>query len=81
MGSYKPYPFAGGLIYLDVDESPHMRRRVEGTYEPNKVAAVQRLLATGGTFIDVGANKGDFSLIAARTAGPEGRVIAFEPAP
>jgi FkbM family methyltransferase len=80
-GAYKPYPFAGGLIYLDVDESPHMRRRVEGTYEPHKVAAVQRLLAAGGTFVDVGANKGDFSLIAARTAGPEGRVIAFEPVP
>ena len=81
MSGYKPYPFAGGLIYLDVDESPHMRRRVEGTYEPHKVAAVQRLLRAGGTFVDVGANKGDFSLIAARTAGPEGRVIAFEPAP
>jgi FkbM family methyltransferase len=78
---YKPYPFAGGLIYLDIDESPHMRRRVEGQYEPHKVAAVQRLLPAGGTFVDVGANKGDFSLIAARTAGPEGRVIAFEPGP
>ena len=30
-GRYRPYPFAGGLIYLDVDESPAMRRRAEGT--------------------------------------------------
>jgi FkbM family methyltransferase len=78
---YRPYPFAGGLIYLDVDESPMMRRRAEGTYEPRKVAAVQRLLPPGGTFVDVGANKGDFALIAARTAGPEGQVIAIEPSP
>ncbi len=81
MPDYKPYPFAGGLIYLDVDESPAMRARADGTYEPHKVAAVQRLLPAGGTFVDVGANKGDFSLIAARTTGPEGRVIAFEPSP
>lgn len=78
---HRPYPFAGGLIYLDVDESPMMRRRAEGTYEPHKVAAVQRLLRPGATFVDVGSNKGDFALIAARTAGPRGRVIAVEPAP
>ena len=66
---YRPYPFAGGLIYLDVEESPAMRRRAEGTYEPAKVAAVQQLLPRDGTFVDVGANKGDFSLIAARVTG------------
>jgi FkbM family methyltransferase len=78
---YRPYEFAGGLIYLDVDESPMMRARAEGRFEPEKTAALQRLLEPGMTFVDVGANKGDFSLIAARTMNDEGRVLAFEPSP
>jgi FkbM family methyltransferase len=78
---YRPYPFAGGLIYLDVDESPAMRRRAEGRFEPEKVAALQRLLKPGMTFVDVGSNKGDFSLIAAQVMNDDGRVLAFEPMP
>jgi FkbM family methyltransferase len=78
---YRPYEFAGGLIYLDVDESPAMRRRAEGSYEPEKVAALQRLLEPGMTFVDAGSNKGDFALIAARVMRDRGRVLAFEPSP
>jgi FkbM family methyltransferase len=78
---YRPYEFAGGLIYLDVDESPMMRARTEGRFEPEKTAAVQHLLSPGMTFVDVGANKGDFSLIAARVMNDEGRVLSFEPSP
>jgi FkbM family methyltransferase len=78
---YRPYEFAGGRIYLDVDESPAMRRRAEGTYEPAKVAALQRLLEPGMTFVDVGVNKGDFALIAARVMDDSGHVIGFEPSP
>lgn len=35
----------------------------------------------GSTVYDVGANKGQMSLIFAALVGPSGRVIAFEPAP
>jgi len=38
-------------------------------------------LKPGGTFIDVGANCGLFSLFAARQVGPTGRVISIEPIP
>jgi hypothetical protein len=31
---YRPYPFAGGLIYLDVEHSLTMLARAEGRYEP-----------------------------------------------
>lgn len=50
-------------------------------YEPHISAQVRRLLAPGGVFVDVGANIGYFSLLAARLVGPTGRVIAFEPRP
>jgi FkbM family methyltransferase len=37
------------------------------------------LLPPGGTFVDVGANFGTFSLLASRIVGAAGSVIAFEP--
>lgn len=50
-----------------------------GTYE----AAIQRCIADNlgpaDVFVDIGANVGFFSLIAARRVGPDGRVYAFEP--
>ena len=38
-------------------------------------------LQPGDTFYDVGANIGFFSLLAARTVGANGKVLAFEPCP
>jgi FkbM family methyltransferase len=46
--------------------------------DPNR-RALERLLAPGDTFIDVGANHGAFSLVAARAIGTGGRVVAVEP--
>jgi FkbM family methyltransferase len=40
-----------------------------------------RYLKTGMVVIDVGANQGLYTLLAACRVGPGGRVIAFEPAP
>lgn len=40
---------------------------------------LQRLLAPGDVFIDVGANIGLYALKAARLVGPTGRVLALEP--
>jgi FkbM family methyltransferase len=80
-GGHKPYPFAGGLIYLDVEHSPMMRARAEGRYETAKTALIQQHLEPGMTFVDVGANMGDFSLIAAKVMGDRGCVLAFEPSP
>ncbi len=44
-------------------------------------ACLNRLLAPGDTFIDVGANHGSFSLVAGRVIGAGGRLIAIEPNP
>jgi FkbM family methyltransferase len=40
-----------------------------------------KLLPKGGTFIDIGANVGVYSVLAASAVGPAGRVVAVEPFP
>jgi FkbM family methyltransferase len=51
-----------------------------GTYEPQVMAALRRLLAPDAVVFDVGANIGVFALVMSRLV-PRGRVFAFEPAP
>ena len=50
-------------------------------FEPHEQHAVRNLVSPGDVFLDVGANIGQYSLIASRLVGPEGTVHAFEPAP
>ena len=76
-----PFPFAGGKIYLNIHESHMMFARALGMYEPDKSHVISTLFKPGMTFIDIGANKGDFSLIAAKIVGNEGKVLSFEPEP
>ncbi|MDQ6950342.1 MAG: FkbM family methyltransferase [Mariprofundales bacterium] len=50
-------------------------------YEPGDVVAVRRLLRSGDVVIDVGANVGQYALMAATAVGDNGAVYAFEPSP
>jgi FkbM family methyltransferase len=50
-----------------------------GTFEISETRLVQAFLRPGMTFIDVGANIGYYSLIAAAIVGTSGAVHAFEP--
>lgn len=50
-----------------------------GPYEPELAAALRSLLGPGGSFVDVGANEGYFSVIASKLVGASGRVLAVEP--
>jgi len=58
-----------------------MRWRAEGTYETIKTNLFRGRLSPGMTVVDVGANHGWFSLLAASEMGDRGRVIAIEPCP
>jgi FkbM family methyltransferase len=51
----------------------------EGTYEPGLLSAMRAVLQPGDAFIDVGANEGWFSILAANAVGPTGLVLAIEP--
>jgi FkbM family methyltransferase len=52
-----------------------------GVWEPDLTYWVQSRLRPGDTFVDVGANIGYFTLLAARSVGQEGRSIAIEASP
>ncbi|MBL8227492.1 MAG: FkbM family methyltransferase [Bryobacterales bacterium] len=48
-------------------------------YEFSERDFVNRVVRPGDTFIDVGANIGLYSVLAAHIVGPAGRVVSFEP--
>jgi len=75
------FPFKGGKIHLNIKESHMMLARALGIYEPDKTQTICTLLKPGMTFIDIGSNKGDFSLLAAKVVEETGKVLAFEPEP
>jgi len=52
-----------------------------GIYEPQETAVLKALLRPGDCFVDVGANWGYFSLLAAQRVGGCGRVVAVEADP
>ena len=54
---------------------------VDGRYEPNEMYALAQLIKPDMCFVDVGANAGIFTIMAARLAGERGMVHAFEPSP
>jgi FkbM family methyltransferase len=60
----------------DLSISPHLA--LTGTYDPSFVDFLQRRLRRGMTFVDVGANVGLFTILAAARVGSGGRVFAYE---
>jgi FkbM family methyltransferase len=52
-----------------------------GVWEPHLTAYFQRVLKRGDIFVDIGANIGYYSLLAAQLVGPDGEVIAIEASP
>ena len=57
------------------------RRMYFGVYETDIVALMSELLQVGDTFLDVGANVGYLSAVAASLVGRAGQVHGFEPVP
>jgi len=73
---------SGNRLWLDPrDQGIASFLLTRGCYEPFEVSIVQRLLRPGACFVDIGANIGLYSVIAAQAVGATGRVHAFEPGP
>jgi len=64
---FDPYDALGGMVLSS------------GDYEQATVHELLRHVPAGGTFVDVGAHIGWYSLKAANVVGPKGHVIAVEP--
>lgn len=63
------------------DQHVSARIREEGVWEPYETSLVISRLKPGAVFVDVGANIGYFTILAASLVGERGRVFAFEPDP
>ena len=70
---------SGAKAYVDPFSTSGRIIIDEGSYEPELVELMRRKLAPGGVFVDIGANEGLFSAIAASIVGDKGLVIAVEP--
>jgi len=70
---------AEGVFWIDPGSYLGSTLAETGEYEPATLAILKSLLRPGDAFVDVGANEGYFSVVAARRVGPAGRVIAVEP--
>jgi FkbM family methyltransferase len=63
-----------------IHPSMYFRRAyTDAIFEPNTLHFIRDHLRSGQIVVDVGANIGYFSLLFAKTVGPAGRVMAFEP--
>jgi FkbM family methyltransferase len=76
-------PATLGELAFQVDWDDRIARDVclMGVYEPQETALLRALLRHGMTCVDVGANWGYFTLLAAHLTGVQGTVVALEPDP
>ena len=68
-------------LYFEFDPLTYMGMflRYRKIYEEGIVKTVVSLLAKGDGFVDIGANAGLYSVVAAHVVGPTGTVVAVEP--
>jgi FkbM family methyltransferase len=69
----------GSRVNLDLRDDGGKAVYIGGCIEPNEMAALDKILRPGMTFVDVGANMGLFTLLASGCVGADGLVWAFEP--
>ena len=84
--SGKQYDFVASTVFGSLmagNTSDFVPRKifVFGVWEPNLTRWTQERLRPGDTFVDVGANLGYYSLLAAGLVADTGRVVAIEASP
>lgn len=66
--------------WFSLDTSDYLQRHIyAGSFEREETGIVRTILRPGMTFVDVGANVGYYTALAAHLVGPGGSVFAFEP--
>jgi len=74
--------FMGGLRF-SCRLGEHMGSKIfwKGAYSESQLRLLKKLLKPGSFFIDLGANQGEFTVLAAHLVGEKGHVFTFEPNP
>lgn len=65
-------------LFVDVPES---LQKIYTDFEPSTTQLISKTLKNGDVFIDIGANFGFFSILAASIVGKDGRVFSVEASP
>lgn len=78
---YKAPTFYGSVINCNLDDLIQKRIFYFGVWEPAISEFTKQLLREGDTYIDVGANIGYDSMLAAHCVGKSGHVVAIEALP
>lgn len=74
-------------MYIDVnDPNPNMRKTFQAygmalVHEEETTALFRRIVKQGDVVLDIGANIGYFTILAAKAVGTAGKVFSFEPEP
>ena len=76
-----PRKLGGHLFRCNLRDSISREVCFTGHYEPQETALVRSILRPGMNFVDVGANWGYFTLLAASLVGEKGRILSLEPDP
>jgi FkbM family methyltransferase len=72
----------GKKMYLDLSDRVHCETLyATGVWEKDVTAYLMKLLERGMVVVDIGANVGYYTLLAAEKVGGHGKVFAFEPEP
>ncbi len=77
----------GSKMYVNIKNASYRMRKTFEAYAQNKIherattELFKKIVKEGDNVVDLGANIGYFTLLAAKIVGPEGKVFAFEPEP
>jgi len=72
---------SGARFAVDTQDLIQRYLYLFGVWEPHMTSWLQRRLKPGDGFVDVGANVGVFSVLAAQLVGEKGQVVAIEASP
>lgn len=71
----------GLRLWVDLMDAGVSAGAIADNWEPAETSFILSILHKGGTFVDIGAHIGWFTVLGAHKVGPDGRVYAFEPRP
>jgi FkbM family methyltransferase len=71
----------GARVAVDTQDLIQRYLYLFGVWEPYMTGWLQRRLRPGDTYVDVGANIGYYSLLAAQLVGDKGKVVSIEASP